>query len=63
MRDMDAINGAISSKSEGSRTTILNIVMQLRKCCNHPYLFPCIEDRSLDPLGDHLHNTCGKMAL
>ncbi len=63
MRDIDAVNGAMTSKSEASRTAILNIVMQLRKCCNHPYLFPGIEDRSLDPLGDHLHNTCGKMAL
>jgi SNF2 family DNA or RNA helicase len=25
-------------KKEG-KTRLLNIVMQLRKCCNHPYLF------------------------
>merc|ERR1711927_68410 len=29
-----------------------NIAMQLRKCCNHPYLFQGVEDRNLDPLGD-----------
>lgn len=29
--------GALS-KREG-KTRLLNIVMQLRKCCNHPYLF------------------------
>jgi len=29
--------GAVS-KAE-SKTRLLNIVMQLRKCCNHPYLF------------------------
>ena len=23
----------------GSRTSLMNILMQLRKCCNHPYLF------------------------
>jgi SWI/SNF-related matrix-associated actin-dependent regulator of chromatin subfamily A member 5 len=28
----------ITNKSE-SKTRLLNIVMQLRKCCNHPYLF------------------------
>ena len=22
-----------------NKTSLLNIVMQLRKCCNHPYLF------------------------
>jgi SNF2 family DNA or RNA helicase len=26
---------------------MMNIVMQLRKCCNHPYLFPGVEDRTL----------------
>lgn len=59
LRDIDTINGGGS----GSRTTVLNIVMQLRKCCNHPYLFPGIEDRTLPALGDHLFNTCGKMVL
>jgi SWI/SNF-related matrix-associated actin-dependent regulator of chromatin subfamily A member 5 len=59
LRDIDTVNGGNS----GSRTAVLNIVMQLRKCCNHPYLFPGIEDRSLDPLGDHLHQACGKMVL
>jgi hypothetical protein len=57
-RDIDIINS-----TSGSRTAILNIVMQLRKCCNHPYLFPNIEDRSLDPLGSHLYESCGKMLL
>merc|ERR1719399_2564972 len=33
-RDIDAVNGVGASK-----TRLLNILMQLRKCCNHPYLF------------------------
>lgn len=57
-RDIDTVNG-----TNASRTAVLNIVMQLRKCCNHPYLFPGVENRALDPLGDHLYTTCGKMAL
>lgn len=32
------ITGAGTTKREG-KTRLLNIVMQLRKCCNHPYLF------------------------
>ena len=33
--------GAVG-KGEG-KTRLLNIVMQLRKCCNHPYLFDGVE--------------------
>ena len=58
LRDIDTING-----TNGSRTAVLNIVMQLRKCCNHPYLFPGLEDRTMDPLGSHLFENCGKMVL
>ena len=45
------------------QTAILNIVMQLRKCCNHPYLFEGVEDRTLDPLGEHLIENCGKLNM
>ncbi len=58
MRDIDTVNGA-----NAGRTAILNIVMQLRKCCNHPYLFPNTEDRNLDPMGEHLVENCGKVGL
>jgi SWI/SNF-related matrix-associated actin-dependent regulator of chromatin subfamily A member 5 len=67
LRDIDQINGSMGggkdNNSQAGRTAILNIVMQLRKCCNHPYLFPGIEDRSLNPYGDHLFTNCGKMTL
>jgi SWI/SNF-related matrix-associated actin-dependent regulator of chromatin subfamily A member 5 len=29
--------------------------MQLRKAADHPYLFNNVEDRTLDPSGDHLY--------
>lgn len=32
-KDVDALNGG------ADRAKLLNVVMQLRKCCNHPYLF------------------------
>lgn len=35
MKDIDIVNGA--GKTDKMR--LLNILMQLRKCCNHPYLF------------------------
>lgn len=34
-----------------------------RKCCGHPYLFEGVEDRTLDPLGEHLVENCGKLSL
>ena len=33
---------------------LLNIVMQLRKACAHPYLFEGVEDRTQNPMGEHL---------
>eukprot|EP00903_Cladosiphon_okamuranus_P016661 g15364.t1 len=62
LRDIDMVNGKGGGGNAG-RTVILNIVMQLRKCCNHPYLFAGVEDRKLDPLGEHLIINCGKMVL
>lgn len=35
MKDIDVVNGA--GRTEKMR--LQNILMQLRKCCNHPYLF------------------------
>jgi SWI/SNF-related matrix-associated actin-dependent regulator of chromatin subfamily A member 5 len=58
IRDIDSLQ-----RGSGNRTAILNIVMQLRKCAGHPYLFPGAEDRSLPPLGEHLVENCGKMVV
>ena len=64
-RDFDAVltagGGADAPPASGKR--LLNIVMQLRKCCNHPYLFEGVEDRSLPPIGEHLVRHCTKLAV
>ncbi|XP_033108738.1 chromodomain-helicase-DNA-binding protein 5-like isoform X2 [Anneissia japonica] len=31
---------ALNSKGSGHQVSLLNIMMDLKKCCNHPYLFP-----------------------
>ncbi|XP_076599304.1 chromodomain-helicase-DNA-binding protein 5 isoform X1 [Chaetodon auriga] len=31
---------ALNSKGGGNQVSLLNIMMDLKKCCNHPYLFP-----------------------
>ena len=38
-----------------------NILVQLRKVCDHPYLFPGVEPSDAPELGDHLIKSCGKM--
>ena len=53
----------LTSGKAGNRGTLQNIVMQLRKTCNHPYLFDGVEDMELDPLGEHLITNCGKLSL
>lgn len=40
-----------------------NVLMQLRKCCNHPYLFDGVEPENADPCGEHLVQTSSKMAV
>ena len=53
----------VLAKSGGDRTRLANLIMHLRKACNHPYLFEGMEDRTLDPLGDHLIQNCAKLKL
>ncbi|KAL4457005.1 hypothetical protein ABPG74_014643 [Tetrahymena malaccensis] len=49
--------------SEDDKKFYLNILMQLRKVCNHPYLFEGIEEEGLPPLGEHIITNCGKMMV
>jgi SWI/SNF-related matrix-associated actin-dependent regulator of chromatin subfamily A member 5 len=48
---------------QDSKSQYLNIVIQLRKVCNHPYLFPGIEVEGQDDFGDHLIQHASKMKL
>merc|ERR1719313_2330221 len=56
-KDLDVINGS------GERSRLLNIVMQLRKCCNHPYLFQGAEPGPPFTTDMHLIENAGKMVL
>ena len=60
-KDIDAVNGA-GGKGE-SKTRLLNIVMQLRKCCNHPYLFEGAEPGPPYTTDEHLVYNSGKMSF
>ncbi|OUM67947.1 hypothetical protein PIROE2DRAFT_25646, partial [Piromyces sp. E2] len=60
-KDIDAVNGA-GGKRE-NKTRLLNIVMQLKKCCNHPYLFDGAEPGPPYTTDQHLVDNSGKMAI
>ena len=46
-----------------NKTVYKNIIMQLRKCCNHPYLFEGVEDETAEDFGENLINTSSKMRI
>lgn len=59
MKDIDIVNGA--GKSDKMR--LLNILMQLRKCANHPYLFDGAEPGPPYTTDKHLVDNSGKMVI
>lgn len=52
-KDLEVVSGG------GERKRLLNIAMQLRKCCNHPYLFQGAEPGPPYTTGDHLIENAG----
>jgi len=59
MKDIETVNGA----GKTDRVRLLNILMQLRKCCNHPYLFDGAEPGPPYTTDKHLVDNCGKMVV
>jgi len=57
-RDIEVLNASNTSK-----VRLLNIVMQLRKVCNHPYLFNGAEPGPPYIEGDHLIENSSKLTL
>ncbi|KAF7726770.1 hypothetical protein EC973_008458 [Apophysomyces ossiformis] len=62
-KDIDAINGAAGLTKREGKTRLLNVVMQLRKCCNHPYLFDGAEPGPPYTTDQHIVDNAGKMAV
>uniref|UniRef100_M4ANA1 Chromodomain helicase DNA binding protein 1-like n=1 Tax=Xiphophorus maculatus TaxID=8083 RepID=M4ANA1_XIPMA len=57
MRDYDAF-----VNEQGSKNRLLNILVNLRKCVDHPYLFDGVEPEPFQ-IGDHLIEASGKLCL
>ncbi|XP_039600899.1 chromodomain-helicase-DNA-binding protein 1-like isoform X2 [Polypterus senegalus] len=57
MKDLDVFD-----HDGGSKARLLNILIQLRKCVNHPYLFDGVEPEPFE-MGEHLVEASGKLHL
>uniref|UniRef100_A0A8C6GN90 SWI/SNF related, matrix associated, actin dependent regulator of chromatin, subfamily a, member 1 n=1 Tax=Mus spicilegus TaxID=10103 RepID=A0A8C6GN90_MUSSI len=57
MKDIDVLN----SSGKMDKMRLLNILMQLRKCCNHPYLFDGAEPGPPYTTDEHIVGNSGKM--
>jgi len=60
-RDIEVLNATSTGKA--SKVRLLNIVMQLRKVCNHPYLFTGAEPGPPFLEGEHIVTNSSKMVL
>ncbi|XP_077000970.1 SWI/SNF-related matrix-associated actin-dependent regulator of chromatin subfamily A member 1 isoform X3 [Tamandua tetradactyla] len=59
MKDIDVLNSA----GKMDKMRLLNILMQLRKCCNHPYLFDGAEPGPPYTTDEHIVSNSGKMIV
>uniref|UniRef100_A0A8D0ATL3 Chromodomain helicase DNA binding protein 1-like n=1 Tax=Sander lucioperca TaxID=283035 RepID=A0A8D0ATL3_SANLU len=57
MKDLEAFGN-----EQGNKNRLLNILMQLRKCVDHPYLFNGVEPEPFE-MGEHLVEASGKLCL
>lgn len=57
------LNAGNKARGMGNTQTLRNLVMELKKCCNHPFLFPNYEDTSVTTSVDDLIRASGKMIL
>lgn len=56
--------GILNQTEKIQRSGLMNILMQLRKCCNHPYLFSNAEiDLGIDEYGAQIVENSGKMRM
>ncbi|KAI9328766.1 SNF2 family N-terminal domain-containing protein [Zopfochytrium polystomum] len=62
-KDIDAVNGSLGGRKDAGKTRLQNIVMQLRKCCNHPYLFDGAEPGPPYTTDEHIVENSGKMVI
>lgn len=63
LKDLDAVNTNKGGAGRDGKMRLLNVVMQLRKCCNHPYLFEGAEPGPPFTTDEHLVQNSSKMLI
>lgn len=58
----EAIEEQQAEQKTNAWRKLMNLIMQLRKACNHPYLLPHAAPRIYD-IGDHVKNASGKFIV
>ena len=53
-RNVEQLNKSL--KGCGKKASLINIVVELRKCCNHPYLFSGVEDTVIYNNNNNINN-------
>jgi SWI/SNF-related matrix-associated actin-dependent regulator of chromatin subfamily A member 5 len=61
-KDIGTLNGLVGGRGEG-KVRLQNVLMQLRKCANHPYLFDGAEPGPPFTTDEHLVRSAGKMVV
>lgn len=61
---LNLYKGILLKKNTGDdKKFYMNLLMQLRKVCNHPYLFEGVEEEGAPLLGQHIINASGKLLI
>jgi SWI/SNF-related matrix-associated actin-dependent regulator of chromatin subfamily A member 5 len=50
-----------TEKNKSNARQLNNLLMQLRKACNHPYMFEGVEPEGAEEWGEHIVENCGKL--
>ena len=61
LKDIDILN--TGGDKGGGKMRLMNILMHLRKCTNHPYLFDGAEPGPPYTTEQHIVDNCGKMVI
>ncbi|XP_014672288.1 PREDICTED: chromodomain-helicase-DNA-binding protein 1-like [Priapulus caudatus] len=59
-KDMEWLGSFFAQQARPKKVNIQNVLMQLRKCVNHPYLFPGVEPEPF-MMGEHLVEASAKL--
>ena len=61
LKDVDLLN--VDGKQTGNKMRLSNMLMHLRKVCNHPYLFNGAESGPPYTTDQHVVAACGKLTV